>query len=170
MWHNEIDWHTEKGFTALYSAHAKKMYRVAYSYLQDTDNAQEIVQKIFSNLWERRTQVHIEISLENYLLRATKYAIFRFIEESQRSPCNSDLQQIEEPHTSPSPIDQLVFKETLQKIEDLVKSLPSKRRSIFLLSREDGLKNHEIASRLKVSTKTVEYHIKHSLLYLKKKI
>ncbi|MFZ4861361.1 RNA polymerase sigma-70 factor [Sphingobacterium sp. Mn56C] len=171
MSHTELDWQTEKGFTTLYTLYAKKMYRVAYSYLHDRDNAQELVQKIFVNLWERRYVVQIQSSVEHYLLRAIKYAIFRFIEEqAKRTPCMQASIDTNDTLPGPtSPIDQLVFKETLQQIEDRIKTLPSKRRTIFQLSREDGLKNQEIASRLKVSTKTVEYHIKHSLLFLKKK-
>jgi len=171
MSHTEIDWQTEQGFTALYTVHAKKMYRIAYSYLQDTDNAQELVQKIFVRLWERRQEVEIHTSVENYLLRTVKYAIFRFIEEeTKHTPCTTNDQPELVSTNTHTPIDQLIFKETFQQIEALINLLPTKRKSIFMLSREDGLKNHEIAARLRVSTKTVEYHIKHSLLFLKKKI
>ena len=39
-----------------------------------------------------------------------------------------------------------------QKIEESINSLPQKRREIFILSRQEGLKYHEIAKKLNIYT------------------
>ncbi len=168
MRHQEIDWNTDGGFTEVYSLYAKKMYRLAYTYLQDTHHAQEIVQKIFLNLWERRDQLKIDVPIENYLIKATKYAVFRCIEKETKNQYCSVESEVNQLQTD-SLMDQIIFNESVRKVEKLVDALPAKRKNIFLLSREYGLKNKEIAAKLDISEKSVEYHIKHSLIFLKKK-
>ena len=49
-----------------------------------------------------------------------------------------------------------------------IASMPEQRRRIFLMSREDGMSNADIADRLGISKRTVETHISLSLAQLKK--
>ncbi len=53
------------------------------------------------------------------------------------------------------------------KVDQLVTQLPEKRRKIYLLSREEGLSNQEIATELGISVKTVEDHMTHALRFLR---
>ena len=60
--------------------------------------------------------------------------------------------------------------ELLQKIEESINSLPRKRKEIFRLSREEGLKYREIAEKLNVSVKTVETQMSLSIKTLREKL
>jgi RNA polymerase sigma-70 factor (ECF subfamily) len=46
--------------------------------------------------------------------------------------------------------------ELARKIKESIDLLPEKRKEIFRLSRQEGLKYHEIATKLNISIKTVE--------------
>jgi RNA polymerase sigma factor (sigma-70 family) len=49
----------------------------------------------------------------------------------------------------------------------LVETLPAKCKSVFKMSREQGLSNREIASVLLISERAVEHHITKALKTLK---
>jgi len=53
-----------------------------------------------------------------------------------------------------------------EKINNLVESLPHKCREVYKLSREKGLNNRQIASRMLISEKTVENQITKAMHFL----
>jgi RNA polymerase sigma-70 factor (ECF subfamily) len=62
------------------------------------------------------------------------------------------------------------FDELKEKIESIIDELPARQRDIFKLSRYDGLSHKEIAEKLNITTKTVEYHISQAITYIKGKL
>jgi RNA polymerase sigma-70 factor (ECF subfamily) len=49
------------------------------------------------------------------------------------------------------------------KIDDVISTLPDQCRNVFVLSRQKGLKNREIAAELNISVSVVEMHISKAL-------
>ncbi len=66
--------------------------------------------------------------------------------------------------------EKIEFLELQEKLEQIIETLPDRRREIYLLSRKEGLSHKEIAVKLDISEKTVEYHITQSLSEIKKKM
>lgn len=64
----------------------------------------------------------------------------------------------------------LVSKDYEEKLNNVLNKLPEKTRQIFLLSRRDGLKNKEIAEKMQLLEKSIEYHITKALLEIRKAI
>lgn len=60
---------------------------------------------------------------------------------------------------APSPEDRAVVLEMLVEVDRLLDGLPPLSRQVFLLSQLDGLRQHEIATRLGVSVPTVKRHL-----------
>ena len=56
-----------------------------------------------------------------------------------------------------------LYAELQDEVKKVTDRLPEKCRKVFLMSRMDGMKNHEIASALGISEKTVEKHITRAL-------
>jgi RNA polymerase sigma-70 factor (ECF subfamily) len=48
-------------------------------------------------------------------------------------------------------------------LQEYIEKLPEKCRQIFIMSRQQGLKNQEIADQLEISVRTVESQIYHAL-------
>ena len=64
----------------------------------------------------------------------------------------------------------LIEKEGLDKIYEAINSLSDKNREILELSRFEGLKNQEIAEKLKLPVRTVETRLFRALQSLRKKL
>src|SRR5690606_17751453 len=61
-----------------------------------------------------------------------------------------------------------IYKQELDlSIESYLSQLPKRCKEIFILNRKEHLSNDEIASRLKISKRTVENQITHALKHLR---
>jgi RNA polymerase sigma factor (sigma-70 family) len=69
-----------------------------------------------------------------------------------------------------SPEEQLIFEELKNRYETALTNLPEKQRTVFLMSRMEELKYHEIAERCGLSVKAVEKRMNLALSYLKQAI
>ena len=67
-------------------------------------------------------------------------------------------------------ISRLFEKEIGQLVECAITKLPEKTRDIFVLSRNQQQKNSEIAKKMNVTEKTVEYHISRALIILREEL
>ena len=142
-------------FKMIYKLYWKKLYRVAYSAVQSETEAEDIVQDVFSSLWYRREHLHIKVSLENYLIRATKYTAYFYLKIRHK---NEVISQQEEQSFNDCE-SHMECKELETLIQRLLDSLPYKTKRIFSLSRFEGLTYSQIAEETGLSIKAVEYHI-----------
>ena len=70
----------DKGaFTQAYDRYHKLLYVLAYRYLMNADMAEDVVQHVFARLWEFRSELHVGISLKNYLFTMTKNHVLNLI-------------------------------------------------------------------------------------------
>lgn len=145
----------------------------ATRFVQLPETAEEIVQNIFLKLWEKRAGLDIQVSLKSYLFRAVY------------NSCNNHLAhlKIKNKHllfvkstslqnellTDPI-LNNLTYKELDEKITEAIEQLPVACKTIFKMSRFDGLKYAEIADRLHISVKTVETQISRALVKLREKL
>ncbi|HBW80785.1 MAG TPA: hypothetical protein DEF78_12005 [Sphingobacterium sp.] len=64
--------------------------------------------------------------------------------------------------------DEFSYKELSDQLDGLLARLPIKTRAIFIMSREDDLSYKQIAKKMNLSIKSVEYHISKVLNKLRK--
>lgn len=136
--------------------------------LQDAEEAEDLSQDIFMSLWQNRGNLKQIDNLDAYLFRIARNAVFRYIERSllfknyqsrQLSDDNSDLYEIES---------ELNAKELELIIAIAVERMPSQRRKIYQMSREQGISNENIARELNISKRTVENHLTQALADIRK--
>jgi RNA polymerase sigma-70 factor (family 1) len=149
----------EGAFTEIYQRYWDKLLVTAMHRLGNMDEAREVVQDVFCNLWRRRDTLRLEYSLNTYLSVAVKYEVLNRL-------AVKDRQQRFQLHISrnweeatPDTENLLSFKELQDQLASLVKALPEKCRIIFQMSREKGYPRKKIASELGIAEKTVEAHL-----------
>jgi len=121
-------------FEALYERYWKKLYYQAARKTDSLEDAQEIVQNIFTSIWLRRQQLHIESNPSSYLAVAGKYKVFKYL--AQRYKREAFQQDNDWVDFDNSTEDWLQFEELRARLEQVVSILPEKCQLIFKLSRE----------------------------------
>lgn len=155
---------TKPEFKKLYDNYFDDVRRFIYYRSGNQDIATDITQECFMRLWEK--QLLPDKNKEKALL--FKIANDMFISSYRKLTKERDFKQkIEFDLIDASPEDELQYKELKGKYEIALSKLTEKQRTVFLLSRIDGLKYKEIAEHLNISVKAVEKRMKYALDYLK---
>ena len=159
----------QKAFEILFHNYYKILCLFASKLIHDDVAAEEIVQDFFVKLWEKREQITIETSVKNYFFRSVKNYSLNFIQHNKTKIAHAQnlLSEVDNNFS-----DDNIYPEPdlFEKIEESINSLPEKRREIFRLSRQEGLKYQEIAQKLNISIKTVETQMSLAIKTLRDKL
>lgn len=156
----------EQAFKALFEKYYASMCHYACQFLKDTDLAEETVQELFVRLWEKRTGLTIDTSVNNYLFRSVhNHCLNQLQHQKIRQQYASHVMEVSKQEADWQPFYMEV--ELMERIEKCISALPEKRQEIFRLSREQGLKYKEIAEKMNISVKTVEAQMGLALKYLR---
>ena len=158
---------TEKEFERIYNALWSKLYNIAYSYFRDRTTAQEVTQDVFVNLLMKRDSLPPILDLNAYLLRSVKNRIYnQFDKIHSREQLERNIMPTMTTQTENTE-EQIVYTDTLDVVNQEIDQLPVMTKTVFRLSRFDRYTNNEIADRLQLSGKAVEYHITKALKKLR---
>lgn len=149
----------EAAFTEIYHRYWKLMFAVAANKLNDLAVAEDLVQDVFADIWNRRHTIAVDGPLRAYLAVAMKYKVIDArLRRSRITAHASSAAEMQE--TADNSLEQKVhFDELRNKLARLVADLPEKARLVYQLSREEGFAHREIARHLQISEKNVEYHL-----------
>lgn len=157
-------------YEQIYNRYWAVMYVYARKVMKDEDDAQDIVQEVFTYLWHKGQELNIKSSLSVYLYTSVRYRIFDLIDHKKvRTDYKAYLQQFIEEGAYITD-DQLREKELVAVIEKEVALLPPKMREMFEMSRNEGLSHKEIADILSVSDLTVKKQVSNAVRILKQKL
>lgn len=156
----------EKVLDELFARYYVKLTRYALRQLNDTMVAEEIVQDVYIYLWCNRDSISIDTSLEAYLYKSVTNKCINYI-KSKIHRVNKLTSGEDAGHDVLARTAGLEIKELQQLIELTLKSLPEQTAMIYSFSRNAGLTHAEIAEKLDVSKKTIEYHIGSALRRMK---
>lgn len=162
---------SDKGaFSELYNRYKGVLYLHAYRMLDDADEANDILQELFTALWLRRENLVLTTSVSSYLYQSVKNRVLDvFAHQKVVEKYVDSLHQFIE--TGEYSTDQQVREQELRTlIEREVALLPTKMREIFELSRINNLSYKEIADELNISDKTVKKQVNNALKILRQKI
>jgi RNA polymerase sigma-70 factor (ECF subfamily) len=159
-----------KSFEALFTLWYEPLCRYAHSMLHDSDEAEDMVQKIFCKLWDLREKMEIHTSIKSYMYRMVHNACLNKIKQWQMQAEHHE--QIAACSVAVgNPVEQAVgYKELNHQIELAIDTLPTRCREVFLLSRMQYLSYAQIAQKLQISPNTVETQIVKALKVLREKL
>lgn len=147
--------------------HFRCLYRplnmYALRYTENLDDAEDIVQQAFSDVWEKLSGGTSVQNLKGYMYQAVRNRSLSLI-ASRQAHCDAteltDLEDLTEE-------ERIIRSERDARLWTAIDHLPAERKRIFLLSKRDGLTYQEIASELGISIKTVEHQISKALKALR---
>lgn len=148
-------------FKELYDEYAESIYVAAKQFLKSPEMAKDLVQEIFTAIWQRRTQLNSVNNFESYLYGMAKNMAYDLIKKALKA----ELARLE--FTAWMEVNDTRSSEKYEhQLEEIVEQLPSKRKQIFRMAKIEGLKYEVIAERLKISTHTVNHNITQALKFI----
>lgn len=160
----------ESAYEMIFRTYYNPLCRYAYSFLEDKEEAEEVVQSAFITVWEKRNSLQIQTSLKSYLYRMVRNGCLNVIkhEKVKQQHVAHEMAVTEVSYES---VSQKVYATELEsKIAEAMKALPEQCRLVFQLSRFEELKYQEIADQLQISVKTVENHMGKALRIMREQL
>jgi RNA polymerase sigma-70 factor, ECF subfamily len=160
----------EDAFEVLFNTYSKRLYYVAFQYLNDRDETLEIVQDVFLKVWLNKEKINPELPFIPYIIRIAKNLIINKAKKKLVENAYISFLEYKSELTSFPTEEKVLFNEVSEIVNKLINKFPPKRKEIFILSRHSGLSVREIAQKLQISESTVENHINKALKTLKSKL
>ncbi len=165
-------------FSKLFNRYHKNFISFANSYIRDLSMAEDYVTEAWLYYWENKDRLPAETNIPAYVLTTIKNKclahlrhkvvherVMNKIQDTLQWEMNMRIARLEacEPHW--------IFTEEMQSIiHDAILKLPEQTRTIFCMSRYSQMSQKEIASRLGISLKTVEFHMTKAMKFLRKEL
>ena len=153
----------EAAFAAIYNRYWVDLHAHAGRKLGCPHEAEEIVQDLFVALWHKRHSADIQ-QLKPYLFAALKY---RLIDSIRARLVRQAHAATPPPGTHRGTEETVAAADLHAALNASVRHLPAHAQAVFRLSRLEHRTVPEIAAQLRVSPKTVEYHLARSLKLLR---
>jgi len=153
----------QKAFRQLFDHYWNHIYSVPFAFTKSVVLSEEIVQDVFLKIWLKRDQLTSIAKFDAYLFTTARNHIYNQLrKKSLEQPFVKHLEQcfVE---CSALPEQKMLLNETQKIIEKVVAELPEQQRTVYELSRNQGLNHAEIAARLGISILTVKSHMTKAL-------
>ena len=157
-----------KAFKAIFVAYYNKTKAFIDGYIKSTPDAEELAEDLFVNLWINRRSIDVSKSFNSYLHTIARNAAINFLKHKQVQDKYVNEMPAWESHYSSE--EDYIAKELGLLVEDIVDKMPEQRKQIYILSRNEGLSNGEIAERLNTTKRNVESQLSLALKELRKAI
>jgi len=155
-------------FDNIFNKYNKKVYYFALSYLKNREEAEDVVQEVFLNLWKYRNQINEYYTFSKYLFKITFNAVCKKFRKhaSDKKMLEEVLQNIITEDNSTN-LD-IEYNNLLETSNFLIDKMPSRQKNIFLLYINDQLTSEQIAEKLNISKKSVENYLAKAKTSLRK--
>ncbi len=152
----------------LYMRYAPSVSNFAYRFINIKEDVDDITHNIFCSLWDNRETLKDIESLKAYLFIMTRNAIFKIFRHRQViAEYETDIKGDDDEQFCDG--ERIVTTaDLLEMIDLMVSRMPEAQREAFRMSRYEHLTYAEIAEKLGVSQKTVQYYISQALSDLRK--
>ncbi|MBW8333643.1 MAG: RNA polymerase sigma-70 factor [Prolixibacteraceae bacterium] len=150
----------QQAFKELYLAYFDRLYKFAFSILHSAEFAEEAVNDVFLNIWQKRSTLKNIASLSGYLFISTKNTSFNYLSKFRRER-NTSLDDVLVRFETDELTPETAFftAEIRNEIEQAINQLPPKTKLVFQMAKVEGMKYKEIADILNISVNTIDNHI-----------
>lgn len=160
----------KQAFDELYYLYYPKLYYYSKSFLKIEEGIDDVLQEVFVKLWINRRNIKKAETFNAFLFTITKNTLLNEIRSRLKTvefQTKLFYQSVAEEFVTNNAVE---YADMKRHVDQFIQQLPEKRRKVYLMSREEGLTNADIANQLGISVKTVEDHITHALRFLKDKL
>lgn len=156
-----------QAFESIYYIYVERVYYFAYRYLSNQSDTEEIVQEVFTKIWENRKGINVDLSFSGYLLTTTRNTIFNEHRKkvNHKAYCTNIIHYMQ--NSMHNVEKEIHYRDLIEVVDKAISGLPARRQEIFRLGRVQGYSHKEIAEKLSISEKTIETHMRLALRDIK---
>ena len=164
-------------FENTYNQYKILVYNVALNYLQNIEDAEEITQDVFVQLYQSIAKFQNNSTLKTWIYRITINKCLDFIKHKNSkkrffifgTKSNSEF-ELHKISNFEHPGILMENKEDAEVLFKVINELSENQKTAFVLSKLDGLSNPEIAAIMEVSVSSVESFVFRAKSTLKDKL
>lgn len=160
----------EEAYTEIYHRYKVALFIHTYKFIQNEEEAKDILQELFTALWIKRKEIVLRGSVPSYLYTSIKNRVLDRIAHTQVA--SRYIESIRDYiHNGEYITDEALRERELRLIiEKEVEGLPIRMKEVYELSRNQGLSYKQIAQKLNISENTVRKQIYNALKLLRLRI
>lgn len=149
----------ESAFKKVFDQHFARLYTFSFRLLKNKQQAEEVVNDAFLNVWMNRYKLNENLPVLPYLYTITRRLSLNSIRNIANSQKAIDQLWLQMKRLSNETEEAILLSDLKEFTEKAVVNLPAQQQLVFRMSRYDGLSYDEIAERLNLSRNTVKNHL-----------
>jgi RNA polymerase sigma factor, sigma-70 family len=155
----------------LYNLYKPKVYKTAYMILNDSSTAEDILQEVFIQIYSKINKLDNVEAFERWIYRITVNCCMKYFKKNKRfGSLITESNFKEEEDLTDLPEEQLINKEFVQEVWNIICSLPEPQRVPIVLFYYNEISIKEIASIMKCSEGTVKSRLHYGKKYIKENL
>jgi len=155
-------------FRILVERHMKQAYNLAYGFLNDHDDAEDVAQESFVRVFRSLNTFRADAEFSTWLYRIVhNVALNRLRQRKARANRQAKLDHSLAESAAGSPLS-LEEKDTRLHVERALHELPTLQRSVVLLRHIEGLSTKQVGHILGCTEGTVKTHLHRGLKKMKR--
>ena len=160
---------SEKEFEEAFRYYYRPLFLFAYGYVMDEEEAENIVQSVFTEMWEKRKRLPENLNLKAYLYSSVKHACLRYfrrlhlLDEYKKRQAEALVLSFADDEVEDDA-------ELVALVQQALSKLSEQQRKIVEMHVMEGKKYLEIAEQLELSENTVRTHLKRAYKILRENL
>ncbi|WP_320055354.1 RNA polymerase sigma factor [Algoriphagus halophytocola] len=156
----EISQGNEHSFERLYQIFSKKVYHTSRKMKLNHEEAEEVVQEVFLQIWNYRKKLDPDLSINAYMIAIIRSLV---VKKKQKEARFFAFQQYQIPishaMSSQAADEEMIFEEYHRISMEILEKLPPAQKQIFELRHLENKSVEEISEHLNLSPRTVENQV-----------
>lgn len=148
----------ESAFDAVFKKYSPDVYYFSLDLMKSKPDAEEVLQETFLKVWETRKTIDPELNFRYYLITIAKNKIYNIFRRRIIALRYNKIVAAAEDSALPYVENDLYIEDMQKLLLGAVGRLTPHQKEVMTL-KSMGLSNDEIAERLGVAKKTIEYHL-----------
>lgn len=142
-------------FETLFNTYWEGLYQYTARVLSSEADAQDLIQDLFTDMWERRNQLNISTPISHYLFSAARKRILRkFRDDGVKEKHLEKLVRAGDPGSELT-MSTIIHKDIITQLQGDLQLLPEREWQVFIWYHFDQLSVREIAMKNGTAEQTV---------------
>jgi len=159
----------EYAFQCLFNRHWQSLFNFVYKLINDEDQAKDVLQNAFIEIWHQKESLLVADSILPYLMTIAKNEVMSLFRKDKVRLAGNEILMASLKRVN-HPDEYLIAGELQSAIDTELIKMPANMRQCFQLSRYEQKSIRDIASELSLSEQTVKNNISAALKQLRTRL